>query len=222
MERITEDIPILVGQTGPLNGQRWMIKTPLIVGRDATCNIVIPDRQISRRHASFTPSPQGVILKDLGSKNGTHHNGKRTSGTILLQDGDIVQIALAQEFVFISGDATMPLSASAKQPEIKPKKRLRLQKRSRQVWIGDTEVLPPLSVAQFKLLEMLYEHDERVVSRRKLAVEIWGDEEALDISNQALDALIRRLRDRLAMIDPTHNFVVTVRGHGLRLDNPEQ
>jgi len=40
------------------------------------------------------------------------------------------------------------------------------------------------------------------------------------ISEQALDALIRRLRDRLAGIDPTHAFVVTVRGHGLRLDNP--
>jgi DNA-binding winged helix-turn-helix (wHTH) protein len=40
------------------------------------------------------------------------------------------------------------------------------------------------------------------------------------VSEQALDALIRRLRDRLAAIDPTHTYVVTVRGHGLRLDNP--
>jgi DNA-binding response OmpR family regulator len=40
------------------------------------------------------------------------------------------------------------------------------------------------------------------------------------ISEQALDALIRRLRDRLAEIDPTQQFLITVRGHGLRLDNP--
>jgi len=89
-----------------------------------------------------------------------------------------------------------------------------------QIWIGDVEVVPPLSVAQFKLLEMLYEHDGRVVSRKNLVAKIWGDEEALDVSNQALDALIRRLRDRLATVDPVHKYVVTLRGHGLRLDNP--
>ena len=38
--------------------------------------------------------------------------------------------------------------------------------------------------------------------------------------NQALDALVRRLRDRLAETQPDHNFIITVRGHGLRLDNP--
>ena len=99
-------------------------------------------------------------------------------------------------------------------------KKLRLQKRSRQVWIGDVEVLPPLSVAQFRLLEILYNQDERVVSRKKLAIGIWGKEEALEVSNQALDALIRRLRDRLKAINDTHNYIVTVRGRGLRLENP--
>ena len=41
-----------------------------------------------------------------------------------------------------------------------------------------------------------------------------------DILLQALDALVRRLRDRLATIDSGHSYIVTVRGHGLRLDNP--
>ena len=39
------------------------------------------------------------------------------------------------------------------------------------------------------------------------------------VSDQALDALIRRLRNRLAMIDPNHQYIDTVRGHGVRLDN---
>jgi DNA-binding response OmpR family regulator len=42
----------------------------------------------------------------------------------------------------------------------------------------------------------------------------------LNVSEQALDALVRRLRDRLAEIDPIHNYIITVRGHGLRLENP--
>jgi len=31
---------------------------------------------------------------------------------------------------------------------------------------------------------------------------------------------VRRLRDRLSEIDPSWDYIVTVRGHGLRLDNP--
>lgn len=220
MERIMDEIPILVGQTGPLNGQRWLVNATLVMGREPACDIVIPDRQVSRRHARLVAASGGVRLEDLSSKNGTHYNGKRIAGPVVLQDGDVFQIALAQEFVFISGDATMPLDSSGLPQAAPARRRLHLQKRSRQVWVGGTEVLPPLSVAQFKLLELLFEHDGRVVSRKTLAVEIWGAEEALDVSNQALDALIRRLRDRLAAADPKYNYIVTVRGHGLRLENP--
>jgi DNA-binding response OmpR family regulator len=98
--------------------------------------------------------------------------------------------------------------------------RLRLDKRSRRVWIGDKELLPPLSVSQFHLLELLYDRQGRVVERQELITSVWGDEEAVGVSEQALDALIRRLRDRLAAIDPTHSYIITMRGHGVRLDNP--
>ena len=41
-----------------------------------------------------------------------------------------------------------------------------------------------------------------------------------DVADQALDALIRRLRDRLSALDPQHQYIDTIRGHGVRLDNP--
>jgi len=220
MENRGEETPILFAQTGPLNGQRWMIYDSLLIGRDGTCDIVIPDRQVSRHHALFSNSPEGVQIEDLGSKNGTHKNGTRISTKTLLQDGDLIQIALAQEFVFVSADATMPLSSDFSPTDSSLHKMLRLRKRSRQVWVGEKEIIPPLSVAQYKLLKLLFEQDGRVVSRKTLTIGIWGEEEALEVSNQALDALIRRLRDRVAAVDPTHNYIVTVRGHGLKLDNP--
>ena len=40
------EIPILVGQTGPINGQKWNLKDTLVIGRDLGCNVVIPDRQV--------------------------------------------------------------------------------------------------------------------------------------------------------------------------------
>lgn len=59
-----------------------------------------------------------------------------------------------------------------------------------------------------------------MVSRPDLVMAVWGEGQAFDISEQALDALVRRLRDRIASVDPTHEYIVTVRGHGLRLENP--
>jgi len=42
------------------------------------------------------------MLEDLDSKNGTHRNGNPVVGQVFLQDGDTVQIALAQQFLFSS------------------------------------------------------------------------------------------------------------------------
>lgn len=219
MERKGAELPVLIGQTGPLNGQRWLIERPLVVGRDVECDIVIADRQISRFHARFTPTGEGTLLEDLGSKNGTFCNGNRLEDPVILLDGDQVQISLVQHFVFLSSDATVPLDLDLplrKQDQIG---RLRLDTRSRRVWVGDKEVVPPLSVPQFRLLEALLEQKGEVVERQGLIDIIWGEEESIGVSEQAFDALVRRLRDRLASVDPTHVFIVTVRGHGLRLDD---
>lgn len=221
MESIGEETPILMAQRGPLAGQQWMLRESLVIGRENTCDIVIPDRQVSRHHARLTFQKEGVYIEDLESKNGTHHNGTRITHKTLLQDGDTIQIALAQDFTFVSADATMPLKDGTQPVEKKaPQPKLRLFKHSRQILIGEKEVNPPLSVAQFQMLETLYEQEGRVVSRKNLALAVWGEDEAMDVSDQALDALIRRLRDRLAELEPKHEFIVTVRGHGLRLDNP--
>ena len=44
----------------------------------------------------------------------------------------------------------------------------------------------------------------------------------MGVSEQAIDALVRRLRDRLAEVDGSHQYIVTVRGHGFKLDNPSE
>lgn len=223
MDQNNDDTPVIVGQSGPLDGHRWMVHDVLEIGRDMDCEIMIPSRQVSRKHARITITESGVTIEDLGSKNGTHLNGNMLSNPAILKDGDLIQIAFAQQFIYLSSDATMPLemgplsSIDASQAGL-----LRLDKSSRQVWIGDEEIIPPLSVSQFQLLEILYENQGRVVPRKEIIAEIWGAENAVDVSEQALDALIRRLRDRLSATDPDHPFITTIRGHGLRLDNPDE
>src|SRR6266508_2575061 len=108
MNRSPEEYPLLIAQEGPLKGQRWPLSQTIVLGREATCDVVVADRQISRFHARITPSPEGAILEDLGSKNGTHLNGVPLSAPVVLQDGDLVSVALAQQFLFLTSDATMP------------------------------------------------------------------------------------------------------------------
>ncbi len=215
MEGNLTESPLLIAQNGPLKGQRWTLNKPVLVGREATCEIVVADRMVSRFHARITPTPEGMLLEDLDSKNGTHRNGDPVIGQVLLQDGDTVQIALAQQFLFLTSDATIPLSEGEAQPG-----RLRLDMRSRRVWVEDRLVDPPLSALQFHVLSVLYENQGQVVDRQQLVTNAWGEEQAVGVSDQALDALLRRLRDRIAIIDPVHPYIITVRGHGIRLENP--
>jgi hypothetical protein len=214
MKKNQEDYPLLIAQEGPLKGQRWQLSQTIVLGRESSCDVAIVDRQISRFHARLTPTPEGVILEDLGSKNGTYHNGNQLSSPVVLQDGDLLSVALAQQFLFLTSDATMPLLDGGKPG------RLMMDQKSRRVWVNQLQLVPPLSAQQFKMLWLLYESQGQVVSRPDLVAAVWGDEQAAGVSDQALDALIRRLRDRLAALDPTHQYIDTVRGHGVRLDNP--
>jgi DNA-binding response OmpR family regulator len=89
---------------------------------------------------------------------------------------------------------------------------------AKRVWVTGKELDPPLSLAQYRLLELLYRHRSRVVSREEVVLAVWAEDEAEGVSEQAIDALARRLRERLTEVDPNHQYVVTVRGHGFRLE----
>jgi len=210
-----EEFPLLVAQEGPLKGQRWALSHTIVMGRESTCDVVIVDRQVSRFHARITPSPEGMMLEDLGSKNGTNHNGVDLTAPVMLQDGDLVGVALAQQFIFLTSDATMPLTEGATRPG-----RLMMDQKSRRVWVNQQQLVPSLSAQQFKLLWLLYESKGQVIGRVDLVTAVWGEDQSAGVSDQALDALIRRLRDRLSALDPKHQYIDTVRGHGVRFDNP--
>lgn len=207
---------VLIANNGPLNGQQWIIEGTLVIGRDAECDIVIPDRQVSRQHARITKSINGVILEDLGSKNGTFLNNQALSEPVKLIEADEIAVALIQSFLFLSSDATMPLSDLP--PELSQVFRLRLDESARRVWVRGVELVPPLSNQQFVLLAYLYARPGEVVSREELIQAVWEDDTRW-VSEQAFDALVRRLRERLNQLDLDYDYIVTVRGHGLRFQN---
>ena len=95
---------------------------------------------------------------------------------------------------------------------------LKIDLAARRVWVVGQEINPPLSLAQYSLLELLYQNAGNVVSRDDVVSVVWSEEEAEGVSEQAIDALARRLRERIADIDPNNKYVETVRGHGFRLN----
>lgn len=67
-----------------------------VVGRHLECDIVISDSNVSRRHAEFVCAGRDVIVRDLGSTNGTKVNGVLVKGDQLLQHGDVIGFGTAQ------------------------------------------------------------------------------------------------------------------------------
>ena len=59
---------------------------PIIVGRNAACQVVVEDSKVSAVHAEFVASPHGVRVRDLGSRNGTFVGGVRASDVYLFAE----------------------------------------------------------------------------------------------------------------------------------------
>lgn len=215
MENVSQQA-FLFFEEGSLAGQKLAIdKKSVILGRggiNIRCDIVLPERQVSRQHAEIFVERGHYFLRDLGSKNGTYLNGELVTEAVELYDNDTIQIALCERVRFIGADATLPLD------ELEPVYGLRLDNESRRVWIGNKEITPPLSPAQYRLLELTSETVGRVCTRDEIVAAVWSEAEREGVTEQAIDALVRRLRDRLAEIDPDGQYIVTVRGHGFRLD----
>jgi len=64
---------------------------PVVVGAHATCDLVLADPQVSRRHAELAVVAEGIRIKDLGSTNGTWWQGTRV-GEVVVPAGATVQI----------------------------------------------------------------------------------------------------------------------------------
>jgi hypothetical protein len=71
-----------------------LAKASVVIGRDAACDIVLDDANISRRHAQLAQDVIGTWkLTDLNSTNGTRLNGSAIINA-LLRDGDEITVGV--------------------------------------------------------------------------------------------------------------------------------
>lgn len=93
------------GQTYPLNN------TEMLIGRSPQCEIAIPNKNISKKHAKIIIDKKRILFTDLNSTNGSFVNGVKVEVT-LIKEGDkitlydtLLEVVEDQAAPMLSGDA---------------------------------------------------------------------------------------------------------------------
>jgi pSer/pThr/pTyr-binding forkhead associated (FHA) protein len=82
-----------------VDGKEYPIPGPgVTIGRDAACDVVVAETEVSRKHAEVTVSDAGYMLVDR-STNGVFVNGTKIAGSQLLSRADVIRIG-TEEFRF--------------------------------------------------------------------------------------------------------------------------
>lgn len=83
-------------------GKKYNLNTPsVVVGRSSKCDIQIDQESISRNHSKIVNTGKSILVRDLGSTNGTYVNDEPVEEYIL-RDGDLIKIGRTI-FKFLTG-----------------------------------------------------------------------------------------------------------------------
>ena len=66
-------------ESGPLAGKLFPLPERSVIGRALNCEISIPEGGLSREHAEMIVESNQLVVRDLGSSNGTFINGERVT-----------------------------------------------------------------------------------------------------------------------------------------------
>ena len=87
------------------------------IGRGENCQLRPNSELVSREHAEFSLSKDGVTVRDLGSRNGTLVNGKALKDACPLKDRDLVQVGPLTFAVSIQGSSEYAASTATPSPK---------------------------------------------------------------------------------------------------------
>ena len=93
--RITKGLPL--DAAFPVDG-------PVTIGRGPENTVDLVDLRVSRKHARLSRTPDGVVVEDLGSTNGTQVNGERVAGRARVVAGDVIGVGDTELRLEVGGD----------------------------------------------------------------------------------------------------------------------
>ncbi|HVT32372.1 MAG TPA: FHA domain-containing protein [Rhodanobacteraceae bacterium] len=83
--RVRNTLPkfMLRGVSGPTFGKTFALAGTMVIGRQNDSDIPVAAEEISRHHARLQVTPEGVLVEDMSSANGTFINDKRVQSGML-------------------------------------------------------------------------------------------------------------------------------------------
>lgn len=99
-----------------VDGREYVVaSTGLVIGRDASSDVVVPSNEVSRRHAVIAPGPGGYAVTD-SSANGVLVNGERVRHSQRLGRGDILKVGNEEFRFYADVRAPVPEPAAPEPP----------------------------------------------------------------------------------------------------------
>jgi transcriptional regulator with PAS, ATPase and Fis domain len=85
-------------------------KGAIVIGRGKDCDLMLESDSISRQHVRLTVQPDGILVEDLGSTNGTTYLGKKIK-SIVLQIGSTFKAGDCDiSLLPLTGSRSIPVS----------------------------------------------------------------------------------------------------------------
>lgn len=100
--------------SGPGQGKVFEVSGQMTIGRSPDSTIYLEDIQASRRHARIDQTPEGTILRDLGSGNGTMIGDERIVSR-RLENGDVFRVGTALLRYEIKDQASVKFQANVQE-----------------------------------------------------------------------------------------------------------
>ncbi len=93
----------LIVNAGPQSGRRVsLLPGRYVLGRDSTCDVMLDDPSLSRRHLRLEVGSETVEIGDLDSRNGSAVEGRTLVGDVRLTPDDGSQIEIGRTVIMFS------------------------------------------------------------------------------------------------------------------------
>jgi hypothetical protein len=140
---------------------------PVVIGRQADCDLPLKHHDVSRRHSEVSFEQGHYVLRDLGSTNGTFLNGKEITTPSVLSPGDRIEMG-SRIVTFCELDADMvDASQNADPAQTIISDRFSVN----ETLAGDLSQIPPSAVLQ--VLEMGRKSGILEINAEELSCKLW-------------------------------------------------
>ncbi|MFQ6026211.1 MAG: FHA domain-containing protein [Dehalococcoidia bacterium] len=211
------DAALLVVEKGSEDASVIPLDQPShLIGKLPYSDISFNNPYVSRRHAQILSSRGRYQIDDLGSKNGTYINGTQlVEGPRLLANGDRIELGRDQVVLrFQTWNTTITLATSEGGGKANS---IKVDPRSREVWVQGIQVEPRLSRKEFDVLELLHQRKGEACSKDEIAFKAWPERSSGDVGDQEIEQCIRRLRIRVESDPSQPQYILNIRGYGYKL-----